>query len=153
MVRNDTVVFIYRSVASLAPDTHQRWDSAWGPHHSAPPTLLSGANAWVARTGCAHGLPPGPLLSTLSQPCPALSMCLGVACSSAHPGCENSLSRCWEGIWALIHIGLTDGWAGSFRSLAESGECTYYVTHPPGPGEEALFSSFYDEEEELWGVR
>ena len=85
----------------------QRWDSAWGPHHAAPPTPLSGANAWVARTGCTHGLPPGLLLSTLSQLSPALSMCLGMACSSAHPGCENYLSRCWEGIWAPIHIGLT----------------------------------------------
>lgn len=78
---------------------------------------------------------------------------LGMACSSAHPGCQNYLSRCWEGIWALIHIGLTDGCAGSFRSPGKSGECTYYVTNPPGPGEEALFSSFFDEEEELLGVR
>lgn len=46
-----------------------------------------------------------------------------------------------------------DGCAGSFRSPAKSGECIYNVTHPPGPGEEAPFSSFYDEEEELLGVR
>lgn len=126
-VRNDAVVSLYRSKAALAPccPSKRGMIHPWDPSQATAPTGLSGANIWVAEDWLCplssltlfH-----PLCLSLSLPFPVTAVCPRCPCCSAHPGCENHLNSCQEGLWAL-RVGLTP---------AESGEHTRYLPNPPG---------------------